>query len=87
MTPKCTYRVCASIDSHVFLDISSDIRLTGTTDIFLETRMSVATANRLHRLVFLAEKKFLDMEGVPKNHFAARFVFSGQKIFFFAVFS
>ena len=63
---ELTLRVCALIGSHVFLNISSGIRLTGTTDRFLETRMSVVTANRLHWLVFLT-KKNLGMEGVPKN--------------------
>ena len=69
------YRVCASIGSYVFLDISSDIRLTGKTDIFLETRMSVAAASGLLWPVFLAEKKSFGMKGVPKNQFAGQIPF------------
>ena len=79
----------ASIGSHVFLDISSDIthiRLTGTTVIFLDTRMSVTTASGLHWPVFFTEKESFDMEGVPKNHFAARFLFSAQKKYYFPCF-
>ena len=50
-------------------------KLTGSTNIFLETRMKVATKDRLDWAFVLAGKKILGMEGVPKNHFAARFVF------------
>ena len=48
--------------------------------------MSVATVNGLYLPIELGQKILLAMEGVPKNHFAARFLYLSQKIFFRCIF-